>query len=135
MENQKPSKAINISLWVAQVLLAGMFAMAGLNKLFQSIDELAKMLPWATQVPETLVRFIGISELAGAVGLLLPAMLRIKPVLTPIAAVGLATVMLFAAIFHISRGETPMISMNGILMAIALFVAWGRFKKAPIHAK
>ena len=92
-------------------------------------------LPWAAQVPEALVRFIGVAEVLGAVGLILPSLLRIQPKLTPIAAVGLALVMLFAVVFHISRGETPMIGMNFILIAIAAFIAWGRFKKAPIAPK
>lgn len=135
MTNSNSSKWMNISLWVVQGLLAAMFLMAGTNKLFQSIPELSKMLPWVTQVPEGLVRFIGFSELLGGIGLLLPSILRIKPILTTYAAIGLAVVMLFAAIFHLSRGEMSVIGMNFIFMAMALFVAWGRSKKAPILPK
>lgn len=135
MENQRPSKALNIALWVVQVLLAVMFLMAGANKLFQSIAELSKMLPWVTEVPEELVRFIGISELLGGLGLLLPSILRIKPNLTPLAAIGLAVVMVLAAIFHISKGEASVIGINFVIMALTLFVAWGRAKKAPIQPK
>lgn len=131
----KSSKAMHISLWVVQVLLAAMFLMAGTNKLFQPIAELSKMLPWVTQVPEGLVRFIGISELLGGLGLLLPSILRIKPILTPIAAIGLSIIMVFATIFHISKGEIPVIGFNFVLLALALFVAWGRSKKAPILPK
>ena len=130
-----PSKALNIILWIAQVLLAGMFLMSGFMKVAQPIEELAKMLPWASQVPEGLVRFIGISEVLGGLGLILPSLLRIKPALTVWAALGLATVMIFAAIFHASRGEFSAIGMNVILSLIALFIAWGRSKKAPIQAK
>ena len=130
-----PSKALNIILWIAQVLLAGMFLMSGFMKVAQPIEELAKMLPWASQVPEGLVRFIGISEVLGGLGLLLPAALRIKPQLTAWAAVGLALVMLFAAGFHAFRGETSAIGMNVILALVALFIAWGRFKKAPIRPR
>ena len=104
-------------------------------KVSQPIDQLSKMLPWTAQVSEALVRFIGVAEILGALGLILPSLLRIQPKLTPIAAVGLALVMLFAAAFHISRGETPAIGMNFVLIALAAFVAWGRFKKAPIAAK
>lgn len=135
MENQNPSKAFNISLWVVQGLLAAMFLMAGANKLFQSIPELSKMLPWVTEVPEALVRFIGVSELLGGLGLLLPSILRTKPILTPLAAIGLAVVMLLAAFFHISEGETSVIGMNFVFMGLALFVAWGRSKKVPIQPK
>jgi len=132
---QTPSKGLNITLWVAQGLLAAMFLMAGANKFFQSIEELAKMLPWVTDMPMGLVKFIGISELLGGLGLLLPSILRIKPTLTPLAALGLSIVMLLASIFHISRGEFSAIGMNIVLLAIALFIAWGRTKKVPIHAK
>ena len=136
ISNQKtPSKALNIMLWIAQVLLAGMFLMSGFMKVAQPIEELAKMLPWASQVPAGLVRFIGISEVLGGLGLILPALLRIKPILTAWAAVGLATVMVFAAIFHASRGESSAIGMNVILALIAILIAWGRFKKAPIRPK
>ncbi|NBP69228.1 MAG: DoxX family protein, partial [Cytophagia bacterium] len=118
-----------------QSLLAAMFLMAGANKLFQSIPELSKMLPWVVTVPEGLVRFIGISELLGGIGLLLPGILKIKPTLTVWAAIGLAVIMFLASFFHISRGETSLISMNFIFMGLALFVAWGRTKKVPISAK
>jgi putative oxidoreductase len=134
-QQQQRSKALHITLLIAQVILAAMFIMSGFMKLSQPIDQLSKMLPWAAQVPEALVRFIGVAEVLGAVGLILPSLLRIQPKLTPIAAVGLALVMFFAVVFHISRGETPMIGMNFILIAIAAFIAWGRFKKAPIAPK
>lgn len=132
---EKKPKGMNISLWIAQSLLAAMFLMAGANKLFQSIEELAKMMPWVAQVPAGLVRFIGASELLGGLGLLLPSIFKIMPKLTIYAAIGLTAVMLFASIFHISRGEANVIAFNFILMAIAVFIAWGRSKKAPISAK
>ena len=136
MKNQqKSSKALHISLWIAQVILAAMFLMAGLMKLTQPIEELAKMLPWALDVPEALVRFIGISETLGGLGLILPALLRIKPNFTPLAALGIATVMVLATIFHITRGETAMIGMPLFLALLSAFIAWGRFKKAPITAR
>ncbi len=132
---QKQSKAWNITLWILQLLLAAMFLMAGFMKLSQPIDELSKSLPWAAQVPEGLVRFIGAAEVLGALGLILPALLRIKPILTPIAALGIATVMLFAIFFHASRGENSAIGMNVVLILIAALIVWGRFKKAPIAPK
>ncbi len=129
------SKALHITLWIAQVLLAGMFIMSGFMKVSQPIDQLSQMLPWASQVPAGLVRFIGISEVLGGLGLILPSLLRIKPVLTVWAALGLATVMVFALLFHISRGEFSAIGMNLVIALIALFIAWGRTKKAPIQLK
>ncbi|MFK7949489.1 MAG: DoxX family protein [Saprospiraceae bacterium] len=135
MENQKNNKAINIALWVVQVLLGLMFLMAGATKTFQPMEVLAESLPWVTETSSALVRFIGISELLGGIGLLLPSILRIKPFLTVWAAIGLATIMLFAAIFHGSRGEFSAIGINAVFMALAGFVAWGRSKKAPILPK
>jgi putative oxidoreductase len=132
---QNRSKVLNISLWVAQVLLAGMFIMAGFTKVAQPIEHLSQMLPWASEVPVALVRFIGISEILGGLGLILPALLRIKPQLTVWAAVGLVAVMILALIFHLSRGESAAISFNIILALVAGFVAWGRFKKTPILSK
>jgi putative oxidoreductase len=126
------TKTYNILLWIAQVLLAIMFGMAGLMKTSQPITSLAEMLPWVEQSPELLVRIIGVSELLAAVGLLLPAILKIQPKLTAFAGLGLAVIMLLALIFHISRGEYEAIGINVILGAIAYFVYWGRNKKAPI---
>jgi putative oxidoreductase len=131
----KPSKALNITLWIAQVLLAGMFLMSGFMKVAQPIEELSKMLPWASQVPKGLVRFIGISEVLAGIGLILPALLRIKPVLTAWAALGLVAVMVLASLFHASRGEFSAIGMNVVLILLAGFVAWGRFKKAQIQPR
>ena len=135
MTTQKNNKAIHISLWIAQGLLGAMFIMAGSMKAMQPIEALAEMLPWATEVPSALVRFIGISELLGGTGLLLPSIFRIKPSLTVWAAIGLAIVQVLAAGFHGSRGETEVIGMNVVLIAIAAFIAWGRSKKAPIQPK
>lgn len=136
MTNQKTtSKALNISLWVAQVVLAAMFLMAGAMKSTQPIEELSAMLPWTAEAPLALVRFIGISQLLGAIGLILPSLLRIKPQLTPLAALGFVTIMLFASIFHIAKGEFSVIGINIVLGAVAGFIAWGRYKKAPITAK
>ena len=126
------SKALHIALWVAQVLLALNFGLAGVMKSSQPIAELAKRMAWAGDIPELLVRFIGVSELLGAIGLILPAATRIKPALTPLAAAGLTTIMVLAALFHLQRGETGALPINIVLGGLAAFVAWGRWKKAPI---
>ena len=121
---------MNIALWVVQVLLALMFLLAGFPKAFQPIDTVAKRLTWAKEVP-WLVRFIGIAELLGAVGLILPALTHIVPSLTAIAAVGLGLAMVCAIIFHISRKEYPGISVGVVLLVLAAFVAYGRFVLMP----
>ncbi|MFK7952428.1 MAG: DoxX family protein [Ekhidna sp.] len=132
---QKKNKAMHITLWVAQGLLAVMFIMAGFMKALQPVEALLESLPWVASTPLVLVRFIGVSELLGGIGLLLPAILRIKPFLTIWAARGIGAIMLLAAIFHGSRGEFEAIGFNVFMLAIALFIAWGRSKKAPIAAK
>ena len=77
----------------------------------------------------------GTAELAGALGLLLPALTRIKPSLTPLAAAGLVTIMALASVFHATRGESGGIVVNLVLGSVAAFIAWGRYKKAPIAAR
>jgi uncharacterized membrane protein len=129
---QSSNKGLRIGLWLVQALLAFAFAGAGAMKLFTPMAELLAQMAWVSAVPEAMVRFIGAAELAGAIGLILPALTRIKPGLTALAAAGLTVVMLAAAPFHLSRGEVGAIVPNLILGALAAFVAWGRFKKAPI---
>ena len=90
------------------------------------IEEAAKSAPWADDLPVPLVRFIGFSELAGALGVVLPWLTGIRPRLTPLAALGLMTIMLLAVLFHLWRGEAAIIGMHLVVAAIAAFVAWGR---------
>lgn len=130
----KQSKGLNIALWAAQGLLAAAFLMAGFMKITTPIDDLAvNGMSFVNAFSEGIVRFIGVSEVLGGIGLILPALLRIKSILTPIAAIGLAVVMVLAAIYHISVGEPPV--PNIILFALAIFIAWGRIKKVPIESK
>jgi putative oxidoreductase len=126
---------MNVLLWIVQLLLAAAFGMAGVMKLTSPIDELAAAMVWPGDIPAALVRFIGATELLGAIGLVLPSVTRIKPVLTPLAACGLAIIMLLAAIFHVVRGEFSALLINGALGGLAVLVAWGRFRRAPISAR
>lgn len=119
-------------LWFVQALLALAFLAAGFMKLTTPIDQLAQSMVWVSAVPVWLVKFIGLAEMAGALGMILPALTRVQPQLTPLAGVGLGLVMLFAIIFHISRGEIGFIVPNIVLLALAAFVAYGRWKLAPI---
>jgi hypothetical protein len=125
-------KGMNAALWGAQGLLAALFLAAGLMKTTAPIEQLQANMPWVNGAMGPLVRFIGSTELLGALGLILPAATRIKPWLTPLAALGLATVMVLAAATHTARGEFPMIGINAVLGGLAAFVAWGRTRKAPI---
>lgn len=125
-------KGLNIALWIAQALLAVGFGMAGWMKVTAPMPELVEKMGWPGALPEPLVRFIGAAELAGAVGIVLPAATRILPFLTPVAGAGLVLVMVLALLFHLSRGELGAVPFNVILGGLAAFVAWGRFKKARI---
>jgi len=123
------------ALWIVQILLAVAFGMSGFNKLTQPVADLVAMTgPWVTEAPELLVRFIGLSEVLGAIGLIVPALTRIQPRLTPLAAIGLAVIMILAAIFHITRGEFNIVP-NIVLFAFAAFVAYGRTQLVPIEPK
>jgi hypothetical protein len=126
------STPLHIALWIAQVLLFAMFAFAGFLKLTTPLGPLSQNIPWVIEVPETLVRFIGLAELSGALGLLLPSLTRIKPALTPLAALGLAVVMILAVGFHVMRGELAVLGMPIVLGALAAFVAWGRRVPPPV---
>lgn len=121
-----------ISLWIAQILLAAVFGMVGVMKATAPIEALAQQLAWPGAAPVWLVRFIGISEIAGAVGLILPAVTGIAPALVPLAALGLTVVMALATLFHLARGEWQAVAVPIALGALAAFVAWGRTRKALI---
>lgn len=118
---------MTVILWIVQALLAALFALSGLSKAIQPRDELAGMYPWMLDVSATTLRFIGVLEMLGAIGLILPAAIEVAPILTPIAAAALGTMMLFAAAMHVRRGEPSAVRNTAILVALATFVAWGRF--------
>ncbi|MEV4237033.1 DoxX family protein [Nocardia sp. NPDC049737] len=118
---------MNVALWIVAGALAAMFGMAGVMKATQPKDKLAEKLWWVEDVSVGTLRVIGVSELLGALGLILPAVTGIAPVLTPTAAVGLAVIMALAVVVHARRKEPSAIVFNLVLLAAAVFVAWGRF--------
>ena len=114
-------------VWVATALLALAYGMAGVMKTFRPIPDLAKMMVWPGDVPPPLVRFVGVSELAGALGLILPMLTLILAWLTPLAAIGLSLVQILAIGFHARRGETAKsLPVNLVLLALSMFVLWAR---------
>jgi len=119
-------------LWIAQVLLAVVFIAVGFMTLTTPIPDLAKMIPWAGQLPTAFVRFIAVVDLAGGIGILFPALTRIKSGLSVVAALGCSVLQVLAIMFHLSRGEGMVTPVNCILLALSLFVLWGRSKKIPI---
>ncbi|MEV6868283.1 DoxX family protein [Streptosporangium subroseum] len=118
---------MNVILWVVQALLAATFLMGGLTKATKSRSELSGKMSWVEDFSDGQVKTIGIVEVLAAVGLILPALTGILPVLTPLAAAGLVITMIGAVIVHARRGEYPGIAVNIVLLAMAAFVAWGRF--------
>jgi len=134
MSTSNPSKALHIALWVVQVALALAFGMIGVTKLTTSeADVIQQSGELVEKYGVGLIRFIGISEVLGALGLILPAALRILPILTPLAALGLAIIMGLATALHASKGE--LIVTQVVFLLLTLFVVWGRFSKAPISAR
>jgi len=131
---QKSSKAMHISLWIAQIVLA-VLLLSGFIMKFLPIEKISVMMPWTGQVPELVVRLLGIIDLLGAIGLILPALLRIKPQLTFWAALGIIALMICAIIFHVSRGEVSVIGINVFSIIIAGFIAWGRFRQVVVTSK
>ncbi len=114
-----------IVLWIVQGLLALAFLMAGFMKSTRPLADLKKNMAWVGSVPAGLVRFIGIVEILGALGLILPKLTKIVPQLTIAAAIGLVLVMLSAAIFHTTRKEYSGIGVNVVLLLLAAFIAVG----------
>lgn len=119
---------MNTILWIIQGVLAAMFAMAGTAKLTQSKEKLEKQFPWVADFSMSIVRCIGLSELLGAIGLIVPWLTGIAPVLTPVSAVGFCVIMVMATnIVHLKKREYQSVAINIILFLLAAFVAYGRF--------
>jgi len=114
-------------LWIIQVLLALLFLFAGGTKLVLPIDVLTSMgSPNQVQLPGLLIRFIGVCEVVGAVGLILPGLLRIRKGLTPLAAAGLATIMAGATVLTIIGDGVVLALMPLVTGLLVAFVAYGR---------
>jgi DoxX-like family len=118
---------MNIVLWIIQGLLAVLFLFAGGVKLVVPIDQLVKQMP---QFPGLFLRFIGVCEVLGAVGLILPRLLKIRPGLTPLAAIGLVVIMIGATVttLSISAAQAVVPMVVGLLL---VFVAYGRWRLSP----
>ena len=108
------------------------FLLAGVTKVSQPRQKLAASMGWVEDFSDTGVRTIGALELLAGVALLLPAVTGVATVLVPLAAVGLALLMLGAAATHRRRGELPMIGINAVLLLLAVGVAWARFGPYPL---
>lgn len=129
------SRGWNIAIWAGQIALAAFYLM-GVWFHFLPAEEAAKMgAIWMSEVPIALPRFIGVMELLGVIGLILPAATRIMPHLTVWAAAGLLAIQALAIPFHLIRGEAEVVGFNMIYVVLAIFVLWGRARKAPISPR
>ncbi|MFF8955362.1 DoxX family protein [Streptomyces sp. NPDC014894] len=122
---------MNLVLWVAQALLAVLFAGAGGMKIAMPQDSLIPLMPWVVDFAPAAVKAIGAAEVLGAAGLILPAATSIAPVLTPVAAVGLGVVIAGGTLVHIARSEYPAALANLVVLAVTVLVARGRFRPQP----
>lgn len=113
-------------VWILQVVVAFAFAGAGIMKLTQPKEKLAANMGWVNDFSQNQVRLIGLVELLGAIGVILPVLLGVLPVLSPLAAAGLTLTMLGAAMVHLRRKEYPMIGINFVLGLLAALVFIGR---------
>lgn len=115
------------ALWIAQGLLAALFLFAGVAKLVLPLDQMTGPVA----VPGLLLRFIGVCEVLGALGLILPGLLRIRTGLTPLAAAGLLIIMIGATVINLMGGDLVSALITFVTGLLAAFVAYGRWRLAP----
>ena len=125
------NRGLSIALWTVQALLAVLFLFAGSMKFIMPIEAMTKQIPFSP----LFLYFIGVCEIAGAFGLILPSLLRIRPSLTPLAAAGLVIIMIGATVTTIAIGPVAPAAMPFLVGALAAFVAYGRTRLAPIAAR
>ena len=125
----KPTKALGIALWTAQITLAMLFLFAGVMKFVMPVKEMTR----DSSLPGSFFHFIGVMEVLGAIGLVLPCLLRISPFLTPVAACGLVIIMAGATVTSIPMGWISLLPL--FVGVAAAFIAYGRFKLLPIQPR
>ncbi len=119
---------MNVALWIVQALLAALFLFAGSMKFIMPIEEMTKQMP---SMPGWFLRFIGLAEVLGGLGLILPGLLRTKPGLTPLAAAGLVVIMIGATVISAKIGPLAGALIPLVIGVLAAFVAYGRWRVAP----
>jgi len=116
-----------IAVWIVSGLLALAYVFAGGAKVFTGYDNVQVRMSWTTHAKPWQVKLVGVLEILGAIGLIVPALTGIVPLLTPIAASGLVLLQAVAIVVHVRIGEGTKIAPNGALLLLALFVAIARF--------
>jgi DoxX. len=117
-------------LWIVQILLALLFLLAGSMKFIMSVEDMnaQSKIP----LPGLFIHFIGVCEILGAIGLILPWLLKIRPGLTPLAASGLVIIMMGAVVITVAGGDIAPAILPAVLGLLAAFVAWGRSRETPV---
>lgn len=123
---------MSIALWIVQILVALGFLMAGSTKTFTPIEKLRTMMSWTKHTTTPIIRLVGILEILGALGLILPVATKIAPILTPIAAICLVLTMIGAVIVHLRLNEANRVAAPLVLLLLSLFVAIGYFFLIPV---
>jgi hypothetical protein len=115
---------MRVAFWIVAALLAVFYLFSGVTKVARSKDQLRPMMGWVDSVPLWFLRTIGVLEVLGAVGLILPPLTGIAPGLALAAAAGLALVQIGATALHLSRGEAKVVPLNIVLLALAVVAIW-----------
>ncbi len=118
---------MNIALWIVQILLALAFLAAGIMKIVTPVEKAAVRMKWVLSMPAEVVKLIGVLEVLGAIGLILPAVTGVWPWLTPLAALGLVLTMAGAALTHVRLAEVSQVPPTIVLPLLAAFGAYGRY--------
>jgi DoxX-like protein len=119
---------VNVVLWIVAALLAVAIAASGVMKLVRTKEQLAAAgMGWTESYTAGQVKALGAVEVLAGIGLILPAVLDIAPILVPLAAVGVGLIMIGAIVTHARRGEKQALPVTVILLILAIVVAWGRF--------
>ena len=121
---------MDIALWVVQALLAAFMLFAGVLKIAKPREELLERMTFMEDFSDGPIKIIGVLEVLAAIGLILPGITGIAPILVPLAAIGVVLIQAGAVIVHLRRSEP--IVMNVVFIAMAAFVAWGRFGDYPL---
>ena len=124
---------MNILLWILQCLLALMFIFSGAMKFVMSVAQMNDQAP--VFLPGIFLHFIGVCEILGGIGLILPSALRIEPHLTPLAAAGLAIITAGATVITLMGPMKAMAVIPLVTCLLCMFVAWGRWRIAPVRPK
>lgn len=125
---------MNILLWILQVLLSALFFYSGVLH-FTVPPDLPAQMTWMYELPAGLHYFSGTAEILIGLGLILPGLTRIQTRLTPLAALGLVVVMIGAAVWQLTRSAYADVVGNIVIMGLAGFVAYGRWKLSPLKAR